>query len=262
MKLPREKILSGCKDPAGMQPLIKQAETVLSTWQPIWSEFVSAPLRKEAISRMSGLADLQWNHDGGRPNAERQRLLCQRKNTQEEISILKIPFSGLEIQGNFLFDKANIIDIQNLLDQLNISNGEIGDIWMKGERGGQAICTPEAAQKLNGLESQIREVKVNLYAVDIKQLQFPFQRSPKKLTTVEASRRLDAIASAGFGLSRAKIVKKIKEGKVRLNWEPIVHTSKELGIGDCLQMEERGAIEILNIKMTKRERWRIELLRT
>ncbi len=48
-------------------------------------------------------------------------------------------------------------------------------------------------------------------------------RPPKKkeITTVEASMRLDAIASAGFGMSRSKMVDAIAAGDVRVNWKEV-----------------------------------------
>ena len=53
----------------------------------------------------------------------------------------------------------------------------------------------------------------------------------------------------------------IKEGKLRLNWAPIHNASRSLCIGDRIQLEGRGTIEIISFDMTKRERWRVELLR-
>ena len=43
MNLPRKELLSNCNDPQGIKKLIEQAETVLKTWQPEWSDFVDAP---------------------------------------------------------------------------------------------------------------------------------------------------------------------------------------------------------------------------
>ena len=51
---------------------------------------------------------------------------------------------------------------------------------------------------------------------------------------MEASCRLDAIASAGFGLSRAKIVTHVKAGRLRLNWGNVRQASRELVVGDRL----------------------------
>ncbi len=37
--------------------------------------------------------------------------------------------------------------------------------------------------------------------------------------------------------------------------------SRDLKVGDRLQLQERGSIEVMNIERTKRERWRVDILR-
>ena len=78
---------------------------------------------------------------------------------------------------------------------------------------------------------------------------------------MEASLRLDAVASAGFGLARNRMVEKIRQGKVRLNWQPISSPSRLLQKGDRVQLEGRGELRIEAVESTKRERWRIAILR-
>ncbi len=261
MKLPREEILKGFQDTKTMQVLLDQAELVLRTWQSSWSEFISAPIREEAIDRLSELSELAWICNGGYQSAERQRLYCRRKDdltSQEEIVI---PIQGIEIQGNFLFDPGSPADVRAALEQMGVSKGDLGDIWMQGDRGAQAICSTKAASQLNGKEGKVRNVQINIETLDLEELRLPIQRIAKKVCCVEASTRIDAIASAGFGISRAKIVSQIKAGKLRLNWKRINQPSKELLVGDRLQLQNRGTVEVLSIVLTKRQRWKIELLR-
>jgi photosystem II S4 domain protein len=138
---------------------------------------------------------------------------------------------------------------------------DLGDLWVRGDRGGQGLISPNAAELLQGRRGQLRDVEIHCDVLEISQLQLPAQRNPKRLTTVEASCRIDAIASAGFGLSRSKVVSQIKAGRLRLNWEPVRHGSRELKVGDRLQLQDRGSLELLSCTLTKRERWRIELMR-
>ena len=53
----------------------------------------------------------------------------------------------------------------------------------------------------------------------------------------------------------------IKEGRVRHNCEPEPDTSRELLVGDRLQLQDRGTLEVLALEITKRQRWRVEMLR-
>ncbi|WP_320667068.1 photosystem II S4 domain protein [Prochlorococcus sp. MIT 1307] len=261
MKLPRNQLLNGCKNPLAIEELLNQAETVLRTKQPIWSDFLSAPLKEEAINIMEPLNNLHLHSDGGHPGAERQRLQYIHYEKERPVTSDSAPITGLRIEGNFLFDRASPTDIRNTLEMMGIKAGALGDIWICGDRGAQALCTPEASLYLNNKTGRVRDVQILCEAVNSKELNLPIQRIPKRLCTVEASRRLDAIASAGFGISRAKIIKQIKEGRLRLNWKGINKVNKTLGVGDRIQLEGKGRLEVLSLELTKRQRWRIELLR-
>ena len=108
---------------------------------------------------------------------------------------------------------------------------------------------------------KLREVEITIESISISEMEIPFARPEKVINTVEASTRIDAIASAGFSLSRSKITTQIKQGYLRLNWELNLQPSKSVNIGDLIHLEKKGSLKILNIDKTKKERWRIKLLR-
>ena len=241
-----------------MHRLIDQAETVLRTWQPSWSTFLSGP-ELEDSRRLESLTELRLVRDGGRPGTERCRLQLSRSD--QELQPEPTPISGLRLEGNFLFDRAEPEDMRQALIDLGVTADGIGDLWLRGDRGAQAVCTPDAAGRLNGQTGRVRDVTLTVEAVSIDSLQWPAQRLPKRFSSVEASRRLDAIASAGFGLSRSKVSRQIREGRLRLNWHPVRQASRDLNVGDRLQLQDRGSVEVLNLELTKRDRWRVEMLR-
>jgi len=107
----------------------------------------------------------------------------------------------------------------------------------------------------------LRDVKVKINLVGLDELQIPTARPKKLVNTVEASTRLDAIASAGFRISRTKIIERIENGMLKLNGIKVNKPTINLKIGDKLQLENKGFIEILNLEITKRERWKVKLLR-
>ena len=261
MKLPIQELVKGCQDPKGMNQLLIQAESVIRTWQPAWSDFLSAPLREEALAKMRALSELQWHSEGGYEEAERQKVLCKRAEDTNSLTKEEIPIVGIRIEGNFLFDKANPQDFRTAITREGIEPGCIGDIWIRGDRGAEALCDIKTALKLNHSKGILRDVSIKFEAISIDDLHLPPKRLIKSFSTVEASCRLDAIASAGFGLSRAKIISHINEGILRLNWLPIKQASKELKVGDRLQLDQRGSIKVLSLELTKRQRWRIQLLR-
>jgi len=75
---------------------------------------------------------------------------------------------------------------------------------------------PELVEFLE-MNLKLRSVPVKTQRISMSELKI--QEPKKELTTVEASLRLDAIASAGFGMSRSKMTDLIDGGDVRVNWK-------------------------------------------
>ena len=252
--MPRHELLAGSAHPQELEALIAAAEQGLRSWEPVWTDFMDGGLREEAEQRLAALAELDLASWGGFPGAERRRLLLQRRETALAANALPSGLLGLEISGNFLFDQAERADFRSGL-RLAERHGQ------RCDRGAQAIVTASLAAALDGLGASVRSVEVRLEVRPLEQLQLPAERQPRRFQTVEASLRLDAVASAGFGLARNRMVEKIRQGKVRLNWQPISSPSRLLQKGDRVQLEGRGELRIEAVEPTKRERWRIAILR-
>ena len=261
MKLPRQKLLEGSRNRTEIEALIDQAEYSLRIWEPLWSAFIAAPVQEEAMKIIGILNEVKLEAHGGYSGAERKRILISPTDSDGIAEIQQIPIIGIRIEGNFLFDKPSPKDIQSALIECGANNDEIGDIWVCNDRSAEAACTTEAGIKLNGTSGRIRDISFSCEKVEISDLRLPAQRITKKFVSIESSTRVDAIASAGFGISRSKIAQRIKEGKLRLNWLPIKQSSKELEIGDKIQLENKGTVEVMNLQLTKRQKWRVEILR-
>jgi photosystem II S4 domain protein len=260
--LPREALLQGSRDPEALVPLITLAEEALRTWEPVWSGFVAADLREEAQQRLGALSELSLGSEGGWPGAERRCLLLQRAELAAVgDSPAAPPLTGLIVSGNFLFDPAEPDDMRRGLLAAGAQASDLGDIWLRGDRGAQLVLTAAAAERLHGRSGLVRTVEVTLERVPLEQLQLPTLRSPREVNSVEASLRLDAVASAGFGLSRNRMAELIRSGAVRVNWQPVQSPSRELACGDRVRLEGKGELEVLEVQPTKRERWRLRLLR-
>lgn len=263
--LPRLELLEGSRWPAVLEGVLERAETCLRTWEPVWTDFLDGGVREEASARLADLAELELRSDGGIPGAERQRLLILRREAGVEAASLEPPICGLQISGNFLFDPADPQELREALaaalQTRGLGEGAIGDLWLRGDRGGQALVDANAAAALDGCSISVRSVEVLLERCEREALQPPARRQPKRLQTVEASCRLDAVASAGFGLARSRMAELIRAGQVRLNWNAISSPSRALTAGDRVQLAGKGELEVLAIEPTKRERWRIELMR-
>ncbi|UPM49854.1 photosystem II S4 domain protein [Synechococcus sp. A10-1-5-1] len=258
--LPRDQLLQGCRNPEAMGKLIDLAEQALRTWEPLWSDFLAADLLEEALQRLGSLTELTLASDGGWPQAERRRLLLRRVEISDG-ELPAAPLQGLVISGNFLFDPAEPADVRQGLITAGAQPGDLGDIWMRGDRGAQLILRGEVAEAWQGRTAQVRSVEVSAEPKGISDLQLPATRTPKQLSSVEASLRLDAVASAGLGVSRSKMADWIRAGAVRVNWAVVTSPSRELKQGDRIRLDGRGELEILDIQPTKRERWRLAMQR-
>jgi RNA-binding protein YlmH len=73
--------------------------------------------------------------------------------------------------------------------------------------------------------------------------------------------RLDAVASAGFGMSRSKMTDLIASGDVRVNWKEITQSSHALKTGDLVAIRGKGRLEVGEVAVTKKDRYRVQLTR-
>lgn len=137
---------------------------------------------------------------------------------------------------------------------------KVGDIIVLGERGAQAIVVKELVDFLQASLTQVRSVPVKTQPIPLEELKV---REPKKkeLMTVEASMRLDAIASAGFGTSRSKMAEMISAGDVRVNWKDTTSTSHTVKPGDLIAIRGKGRVEVGEVMVTKKDRYRVQLTR-
>ncbi len=117
-------------------------------------------------------------------------------------------------------------------------------------------------------------------------------RAPKvePIHSTEASLRLDAIASAGFRMSRSKMSDMIKSGDVRVNWKTGAKASADVQDGDvisctgkvrvifnrdaaalpCTTLTDaltedlscvQGRIEVQTVTLTKKGKYSVEMIR-
>tara|TARA_Y100001001_G_scaffold102142_1_gene99913 strand:+ start:187 stop:978 length:792 start_codon:yes stop_codon:yes gene_type:complete len=245
------------------EELINIANLAYKHWETYWTGFNSTYVCEEILKDFENLNDFKFFIYGGFSSSQRSRIACFRGDNIPEEDALKsnFPAQGIKIIGNFLFDNATQDDFRSLLIENGVNQIKVGDIWTIGDRGAQGIIDNLDIEHLDEKIFYLRDVKVKVNVVGIDELQIPSGRSKKLVNTVEASTRLDAIASAGFRVSRTKIIERIENGMLRLNGSKVNKPTINLKIGDKLELENKGFIEILNLEITKRERWKVKLLR-
>ena len=85
----------------------------------------------------------------------------------------------------------------------------------------------------------------------------------KDLQSVEGSLRIDAVGSAGMGMSRSKVAKLIKSGggEILLNGKPATSASATIKAGDTVSIRNKGQVEIKSVATTAKGRYRISMTR-
>ncbi|MEO8891299.1 MAG: photosystem II S4 domain protein [Coleofasciculaceae cyanobacterium] len=256
--LPREDLLKGVENRDTIARVIDLADQAIKTWEVVCTDFLSPPELVEVQQQFKRLTEVQLVAWGGYPQAERKRIAIAREELPLEPAQVEV--AAIDIAGNFLFDPASHRDFLGSMLGCGVVRDKTGDIIVLGERGAQAIVVPELVEYMETHLRQVRSVPVQIRRIELSELKI---REPKKkeMTTVEASMRLDAIASAGFGVSRSKMTDFISSGDVRVNWKDISQASYQVKSGDLIAVSGKGRLEVGDVMVTKKERYRIQLTR-
>ena len=256
--LPREELLKRVENREEIARVIDKAEQAIKNWEVVCTDFLSPPVMIEVKNIFQNLTEIEFLNWGGYPQAERTRIGLSRPDIPLDKS--QIELAAIDIAGNFLFDTATHRDFLGSILGTGITRDKVGDIIVLGERGAQAIVVPEMIEFLETSLTQVRSVAVKTRQIDLSELKI---QPPKKkeMTTVEASMRLDAVASAGFGMSRSKMASMISGGDVRVNWKDVTQASHNIKAGDLISVRGKGRLEIGEVSVTKKQRYRIDLVR-
>ncbi len=266
--LPRAELLAKVENRAAIARIIDLAEQALKNWEVVCSDFLSPPEAAEALAMLEPLTEIAAVAWGGFPQAERQRLAIARPavlidpdlSDRHALAKSVVELAAMDIRGNFLFDTATHRDFLGAILGTGIVREKVGDILLLGEQGAQVIVQPQLVSHLEMSLTQVRSVPVKAKAIELNELRVRPPRT-KTLTTVEASMRLDAIASAGFSSSRSRMAGDISSGEVKVNWKTITQASRPVNSGDLIAIRGRGRVQVGEISTTKKGRYRVELTR-
>ena len=256
--LPRD-LLNHAENRETLSRLLDLGDRAIQTWEVVCSDFLSPPEISEALRVFGKMTEIQCIAWGGYEQAERQRLAIARSELPLDQSMVSL--TPISIAGNFLFDTATHRDFLGAILGCGIERQKVGDVNVLGEKGAQAIIVPELMEYLQIHFNQVRTVPVKVNAIAIEELKIRIPQT-KELTSTEASLRLDAIASFGFGMSRSKMVDLINGDDVRVNWKTISQPNFQLKAGDLIAIRGKGRVTVGEIMITKKERYRVQMTRS
>ena len=90
---------------------------------------------------------------------------------------------------------------------------------------------------------------VQVQLIDEEQLAVEPERI-KEIRSTVASLRLDAVAAAGYGVSRTKLVREIKAERVKVNWQVIANPAHQVEAGDVISLRGRGRLVLHEVQGT------------
>jgi len=255
--------------------VLDTAEEALSSWSASITPFL-APIELLAAQKaFKNVADVHMGAEGGFPQAERRRLIFERGDSEladlldatvtqesEKLQALRASCAtAVRIDGSFVFDTCTEDDFMEAIHAAGIRAEDIGDVVVTRDRGAQVILAPHIASAVVDAVRKVKSVPVECKEIPLSDIDVPPQRI-KEMVAVEASARLDAVASAGFGISRGKVTKLLKAGKVMVDWKLQTSSSYTVKAGELVSIRGMGRLDIADLSSTAKGRTRIKLTRT
>ncbi|RCV27337.1 hypothetical protein SETIT_5G316600v2 [Setaria italica] len=230
--------------------ILDMAERASQLRDVFHTNFLTPPIIKEAMLAIEKLADIKAVAQGGYPQAERCRISVGHPDSMTSNPDV---VAALSISGNFRLEPCSHGDFLGAILGTGITRE-------KGERGAQVLVDPELVDYLISTLEKVGKVGVSCTQIPLLALEYEPPRT-KSSKTVEASLRVDALASAGFKISRTKLASLISAGDVRVNWTPVLKNGVTLKSGDIVSVSGMGRLKIGEIVTTRKGKYAVELIR-
>lgn len=223
---------------------LDKIESVLRGEEAAYTNFLD-PHQQELVEGMvRQVPEVRYTFVGGFEQSERKRLVVIAEYMMWDV--VRYPLAYLEIQGNFHFQEVSHRDYLGSLMGLGIKREMLGDIILLQDGGCQVVAAPEVKDLIRLQLTKVHQVPVEVREIGEEQLVLPEEKM-KEITSTVASLRLDAVASAGFSMSRSQMVKIIKAGKVKVNFQAETDPACTIKPDDVISIRGRGRVEIKEI---------------
>ncbi|XP_062206850.1 uncharacterized protein LOC133908727 isoform X2 [Phragmites australis] len=237
--------------------ILDMAERASQRRDVFHTNFLTPPIIKEAMLAIEKLADIKAVAQGGYPQAERCRISVGHPDAMTSNPDV---VAALSISGNFRLEPCSHGDFLGAILGTGIIREKVGDILLQEERGAQVLVDPELVDYLSSTLEKVGKVGVSCTQIPLLALEYEPPRT-KSFKTVESSLRVDALASAGFKISRTKLASLISGGDVRVNWTPVLKNGVTLKSGDIVSVSGMGRLKIGDIVATRKGKYAVELIK-
>ncbi|XP_052206332.1 uncharacterized protein LOC127810817 isoform X2 [Diospyros lotus] len=252
-------LLSSVRDESSIEAvkhIVELGRRAQSRREVLHTDFLTPPILNESTIVLEKLADIKTIAHGGYPQAERCRLsVGHLQDLTKDPDIV----AALSITGNFGFQQCSHGDFLGAILGTGIAREKLGDIILQGRNGAHVLIVPELVDFVTSTLDKVGNVPVTCRQIPLLDLEYELPRT-KTFKTVEASLRVDALASAGYKISRTKLVDLIRNGDVRVNWSTITKSNTTIKTGDIISVSGKGRLKIGEINSTKKGKFAVELI--
>lgn len=224
-----------------MRKVLDKIENVLNNHTVESTDFLDPYEGYLAKSILHRFDDIQYFESGGLPSCERRIFSIAPDYLHE--NDLKSNLTYLRINGDI--QGLSHKDYLGAVLNLGIKRSKIGDILLQDDYTDIIVKDEISNFILFNLE-KVANKKVEIteiHQVDLKEPELNFKEVNKFLPSL----RLDVVLSNIYNLSRTESMNIIKSGNVKVNWEPIDKSSKELEVGDTISTRGYGRAKLHSI---------------
>ena len=247
----KEKILRfyrGTEDEAIAARLIDLAKLAESSGKFRLTPFLSPREQDIAETIAANFAGISVDFFGGYQGAERNRAIFSDKTflgkPSFEIAVIKA-----EWHGDFV--RLSHRDALGAVMSLGVDRANIGDIIATGDFVKILIDEKMADYFLENF-NEIGGAKVTCSLDELSSIA-PKEEHVKEISATVASLRIDAVAAAGFGVSRSKAATDISADKIKLNWQSVKNASVAVKEGDIISIRGRGRVQVAEVRGTTKK---------
>ncbi|CAI5981456.1 unnamed protein product [Closterium sp. NIES-65] len=239
--------------------VLELANRALTSYSVLHSAFLSPASQAAIMPILSNMADVTAILSGGYFQAERCRISVGPAELMaaegvgadaadaDAIPALAAGFPGavaaVRVSGAFKQTSVSHGDFLGAVLGTGITRDKVGDVILLEGEGAQVIIAPDLQEFLLSALTAVHRVPVTVHPISLSDLSVSPPRIDT-LRTVEASLRLDAVASAAFRLSRSKFTDLIAKGDVRVNWREASKSGVLLKSGDVVSVRGKGRCKV------------------
>lgn len=256
----REKILrffkaGGDEELAGK--LIDLADQARRNRRYMVSDFMDPHGINVADIVASNYTQITMKSFGGFQNAERMRIAYVVDDFYGEPDFA---IAALLVTWDKRYYDVGHRDVLGAFTGMGCSRDILGDIVFTDE-GAQMVVDKTMVPFILSNLTQIGAATVEVKEIPLTELKEKEQRV-KVISATLSALRLDAVAAAGFGVSRSRMAEEIKGQNVRVNWQDAKNPSQLVKEGDVISFRSRGRAELAEVRgTTKKGRMAITMKR-